>query len=836
MKRPEIRVPEVPIPSVQQSPLASAARPDSWLVVNPFMRTFAGLKLWQPSLLVVLALGLGAAGRTPAADTHVKLRVAAFSCDVTPPVGHPLCGGWIKPLEAIDDPLLAKGIVIADGRERFVLCAVDWCLLQTGAFDAFRRKIAAAAGVPESRVSVHTVHQHNAPIADADAQRLLDRALAAPPHLDLKFLDEVTDRLAVAVRDACGRLEPFNEIGVGRARVEKFASNRRVRRADGKVVARMSSTKDAAMRAEPEGLIDPWLRTVTFFDHQRPLVRLHFYASHPQSFYGDGRATSDTVGLARARFEAEERVPQVYFTGCAGNITAGKYNDGSPLARVELSGRIYAAMKQAASATARTAVTSLDWKTATVKFAPRTEPEWSVEQSRQIIADSNAPAIERLKAALNVAWRERIKVRSFVDVSRLRLGPANVLLLPGEAFVEYQLYAQSLRPDDFVAVAAYGESGPGYICMDAALTDGGYEPTFSRVGPPSEFRLKEAIADLLARGATQPSPPPYADKLHLLAWRDARGREHSITKATGWEKRRADILANMQLVMGPLPDKTRKVPLDVQVIGEFREPEFTRLKITFAPEAGDRMPAWLLIPTGLTGKAPAMLCLHQTTSIGKDEPVGLGGKTNLHYAAELARRGYVALAPDYPNFGEYRLDAYTRGYVSATMKGVWNHLRAVDVLAARREVDARRIGVIGHSLGGHNALLVAAFDPRLKAVVTSCGFNSFFKYKGGDLTGWSHAGYMPRIATVYGTDAKLMPFDFTEVLAAIAPRPVFINAPTNDDNFEVSGVKDCLAAAGPVYRLLDAEANLVAMHPTCGHDFPPSIRAKVYDWLAQAMR
>jgi predicted dienelactone hydrolase len=149
------------------------------------------------------------------------------------------------------------------------------------------------------------------------------------------------------------------------------------------------------------------------------------------------------------------------------------------------------------------------------------------------------------------------------------------------------------------------------------------------------------------------------------------------------------------------------------------------------------------------------------------------------------------------------------------------------------EVDDDRIGAIGHSLGGHNALFLAAFDWRIKAVITSCGFNSFYKYAGGDLTGWSHDGYMPRIATRYGNDPKQMPFDFTEVLAAVAPRPVFVNAPLQDGNFELSGVHDCLIAARPVYQLFQAGENLVAIHPDCGHAFPLSARRTAYAWLDQ---
>ncbi|MCE9531770.1 MAG: acetylxylan esterase, partial [Planctomycetes bacterium] len=233
---------------------------------------------------------------------------------------------------------------------------------------------------------------------------------------------------------------------------------------------------------------------------------------------------------------------------------------------------------------------------------------------------------------------------------------------------------------------------------------------------------------------------------------------------------------------------------------------------------------------------PAMLCLHQTTKIGKGEPAGVGGLPNLHYALELAERGYVTLAPDYPNFGDYQVDAYAKGYASATMKGIWNHMRAVDLLQSLPEVDGTRIGVIGHSLGGHNSLFVAAFDPRLKVVVPSCGFNSFPHYMKGNLTGWSHKGYMPRIASDYARDPAKMPFDFTEILAALAPRAVFINAPISDSNFDVIGVRSCVASALPVYRLLEAAENLEAAYPDAAHDFPPATRLQAYAFIDRHLR
>ena len=280
------------------------------------------------------------------------------------------------------------------------------------------------------------------------------------------------------------------------------------------------------------------------------------------------------------------------------------------------------------------------------------------------------------------------------------------------------------------------------------------------------------------------------------------------------------ILPRLEEVMGPLP-KLQKGPPRFSVQSETRDGGLLRRHITYEAEQGDMVPAWLLLPANPERrKRPAVLCLHQTTKIGKDQPAGLGDKPNLHYARELALRGYVALAPDYPNFGEYRYDPYAHGYASASMKGIVNHMRAVSLLSTLPYVDPKKIAVCGHSLGGHNSLFVAAFDRRIRAVITSCGFTSFAKYYGGDLTGWSHKGYMPRIAA---RKPEAMPFDFKDVLAAIAPRPVFVNAPLRDANFDASGVDDAVRdAKHPKIRV---------EHPDCEHDFPPEIRQAAYAWL-----
>jgi dienelactone hydrolase len=327
------------------------------------------------------------------------------------------------------------------------------------------------------------------------------------------------------------------------------------------------------------------------------------------------------------------------------------------------------------------------------------------------------------------------------------------------------------------------------------------------------------------------APPFYPDKTKLLVYRDADGKQHAVQTAADWAKRRAHILANMEEVMGPLPDASRKVPLDVQITEEVKTPTYVRKKLTYAAEKDDRVPAYLLIPVKRNGKGPAVLCLHQTIAIGKGEPVGLGSRENMRYAVHLVERGYVTLAPDYPSFGEYKYDFARSPYASGSMKAIWNNMRAIDLLQSLPEVDPERIGCIGHSLGGHNTMFTAAFDTRIKALVSNCGFTSAPKYKNGNLKGWSSDRYSPRIASVYGLKPEKLPFDFPEVVAAFAPRPFLASAPLHDDNFEVSGVRDCMAAAKSVYQLLGVPAKLAANYPDCAHDFLPEVREVAYAWL-----
>ena len=332
--------------------------------------------------------------------------------------------------------------------------------------------------------------------------------------------------------------------------------------------------------------------------------------------------------------------------------------------------------------------------------------------------------------------------------------------------------------------------------------------------------------------------PVYAEHQDLSYLLLADGRRQPIRSDEDWKTRRRQIVAGMEEVMGPLPRPATPVPLEIEVLEEHQvDGGLVRRKLAYHTDRADRrVTAWLLMPAQTNSPRPAVLCLHQTTAGGKDSPVGLTDRPSLHYALYLARRGYITLSPDYPSLGEHEYDFETDEYQSGSMKAIYDNVRAIDLLSTLPEVDTTRIGCIGHSLGGHNGLFTAVFDERIKAVVTCCGFTRFHNYKEGDLTGWAGPRYMPLIATRYNTSPDQMPFDFPEVLAAIAPRAVFVVAPMRDDNFEVSGVRDSIAAAQPIYELLRVADRLQVIYPDCGHDFPEDAREQAFAFLDEVLK
>lgn len=424
------------------------------------------------------------------------LHIATFECDVTPPLDHPLCGGWIAPVRGVDDPLKVLGVVLLGSGKPVVLCAVDWTGLRNEAFRKWRGALAEAAHTSPECVTLHCVHPHNAPFADVEAQKLIAEA-KAPISLDLKFYDGCVKRTAEALRASLMKAVKFTHVGTGSGEVKEVASNRRVLGDDGKVkFTRTSATKSKEARDAPEGLIDSKLRTLSFWDGETPRAALHFYACHPMSYYGDGRVTADFCGLARQKRHDETKVFQVYFNGCGGNVTAGKYNDGAKENRAVLRDRVYAGMVSAWKDTKRAEVKDWDWRFEAVKLPVRTEASFGEAESTKALNDEKATAAKRNNAAYQLAWLKRKDTP--IELNCLSFGDSHFnLFLPGEAFVEYQLAAQKLKPGAVVNVAAYGDDGPGYIPTAKAYLEGGYEPTVALAGPESEALLLKAIRKLL---------------------------------------------------------------------------------------------------------------------------------------------------------------------------------------------------------------------------------------------------------------------------------------------------------------------------------------------------
>lgn len=328
------------------------------------------------------------------------------------------------------------------------------------------------------------------------------------------------------------------------------------------------------------------------------------------------------------------------------------------------------------------------------------------------------------------------------------------------------------------------------------------------------------------------------DKRNLISV-DSHKNEKGDTKTKEWGAVRAGILDSLQLVMGKLPNMNGLPAMNVQYKDSLHTELYTRYTISFNPAVNEQVTSYLYIPVQKEPgrKYPAMLVLHGTGALGKRLVDGESTLANRAQAKELAERGYVVIAPDYPSFGEQQsYNFQSDRYESGTMKGVFNHIRCLDFLTELDYVDQNRLGVLGHSLGGHNAMFLGAFDERVKVVVSSSGWTLFDYYNVGDADGgrlgpWAQDRYMPYISTKYELDGRKIPFDFDDVIEAIAPRAFFSNSPLNDSNFDVAGVRKGIENAREVYKSFNAEDKLQVRYPDAEHDFPTQTRKEAYEFI-----
>jgi hypothetical protein len=426
------------------------------------------------------------------------MKISPFRADITPPIGHPLCAGWYPPAKGITDRLSANGVVLLpDDDAPIVLCALDWAEVSNGDYDVWTNRLAKAAGTTADRVTVHCIHAHDAPWPDRDAQKILDEHGAPEVIMQFPWCDQVVDGAAVAVAACISNAQPVTEIRTGRARVDRIASNRRVMGPDGKVKGvRWTRCREPEIRNAPEGLIDPFLKTISFWNGDKKIVAMHYYAVHPTSYDGTGLVTTDFAGIARERMIKQEGVPHIYFTECSGNITAGKYNDGIADNRELFTQRMFDAMVETSKQEHRYSPSFVKWKTAPVILPPRDDQ--SAAQMLELIRDPNGDPKVKSRAAIILAYRRRCEAGRSILITALHLGKDIISVhTPGESFIEYQLFAQKLRPAAHVVVPSYGDCGPGYVTMARSFEEGGYEPRDSFCSGQSELILKDAIRRVL---------------------------------------------------------------------------------------------------------------------------------------------------------------------------------------------------------------------------------------------------------------------------------------------------------------------------------------------------
>jgi len=428
-----------------------------------------------------------------------EFRLARFSADVTIPLGHRCMGILPTKSKEIVDPLRVYGFVLLGADQPIVLAAFDWCEIRNDAFDQWRDALAKAAGTVRQRVLVSSLHQHDAPVIDVRAQHLLDQVGLAGELYDVEFHQQTLARVSLAVKQSLASAEPVTHIGLGRARVNQVASNRRVVLPGGNPgYGRGSSSGGNQQLADADdGEIDPWLRTISFWNRRTPLLALHSYATHPMSYYGRGGVSWDFVGIARQRREQDDRrVLQVYVSGCSGDVTAGKYNDGSPDNRAVLADRLYQAMQAAWQKTTRVPLKDVGFHNVSFSLAFNDDQQFSRPVLTSTLENAEADTGKRILAAMGISSLDRIAEGRQIDMPCVQLGPARIVLFPGEAFVGYQLMAQELCPDEFIMSIGYGECWPGYIPTRRAFEEN-FGHSWRWVAPGADRQLETALRAVL---------------------------------------------------------------------------------------------------------------------------------------------------------------------------------------------------------------------------------------------------------------------------------------------------------------------------------------------------
>jgi dienelactone hydrolase len=786
--------------------------------------------------------------------------VGYAEADITPASGEAMLAGFGQPRQVAGTlaPLRAQALAFEDGRgRRALLFTADVLGFGRGSIDVLRRKIEKAHGLPASAVCFTASHTHWGPAINYGANFAIG-------GLNVWYVGRLEETMLNLADKALGNLSP-GRVEYGACEV-RIGMSRRLPNERGEI----------GWGPNPNGSYDPHTPVLRITRTQSPKqLVLVGHACHPTSTGTVDKWSPDYPGAMRRKLEsALEDSRALFVMGCGGdakvvfhNEATGKIEFAADPQQSEMAGEKLAADVLAYLSNGELSSLDAELETQLVSGDLSLQEPRTREQIEEMAFNGNPRSTSTWWARQSLAYPDDRRSLRY-EVQTWRLGDLTAVMLEGEVCADWGPFVRSLARTRHAMAIAYANEVPGYIPTARIIREGGYEGDTSHMAyflpaplqPQMEIELTALIEQALGRGdpGLGKGAPAPENKTNLLAipyfaltrtapTTDAEKWEMKQTRILAvdeWPARKTAIVANLQRLLGPLPGPAFRVPLDLKTVKEEHRDGYTQKTITYNVDAYDRVESYLLIPDQHDGKRPAILALHSTHPSGKDLAMGLGGVASQPYAHELAQRGYVVIVPDYWPMGHYRskkYDPYQRGYASGAMKGVWNHVRAIDVLESLRQVDADRIGCIGHSLGGYNTIFLGVQDARVKVMVSNAGYNSFVHYAaspygGGDLAKWSLDKHIRRIRTIYDNDPSAIPCDFPELIAALAPRPLLTIAPKQDEIFVLPGVIRCLDAARPVYELLGARDNLQARFPDGAHNFSDSERRAAYEFLDKFLK
>lgn len=669
-------------------------------------------------LLSLQSWSLGGEERVSATQPPLAWKVGYAEADITPRPGEAvmLAGfGKQRIIEGTESPLRAQALAFEDAAgKRFVLLTADVLGFGRSTVDAVRHKLGKTHQLDPSAVCFASSHTHWGPAVN-------DRTGGAIGDPNVWYLGFLESTLLTLVDNAFQNLAAA-EVSFGSTEV-RIGMCRRLLDKDGQV----------HWAPDPNGSYDAHTPILHIRRDMSPgRLILVGHACHPTSMGSMNQWSPDYPGAMRRKLEGElDDCHALFAMGCGADAkvvyqdTANKQNVFA--ASPPLCYQAGEALADAVIARIRSDHPLIPLRSELTTSLVRGPLSLQAPASRQ---ELERLAHEGSLTSYQTWWARRML--SFPDrrtdldyaVQAWRMGDLTCIALEGEVCADWGPLARSLVATNQAMTIGYANEVSCYIPTARIVQEGGYEGDYSHKVYllPSRFdpQIEVELTALIRRAVSELSGHPDAedsvsfDRTRLLVNVDQNGVEHPITTPQQWEPRRRQIVAQIEQVTGPVPGPAFRVPLDLKVLEEVDCGSYIRKKISYNVDPYDRVESFLLVPTNLQGKTPAILALHGTNSAGKDLVVGLVEKLphrdavatgRRHYARELVERGYIVIAPDYWYYGQYRdkkYDPYQRGYASATMKGVWNHMRAIDLLETLPEVDANRIGVIGHSLGGYN--------------------------------------------------------------------------------------------------------------------------------------